>query len=89
MVAKLPANVVACTQCHASAEDFNLNGTQDEIESLLAELEELIITAGVYNTATELWNTGTYSTDVAGVALNYLFIKEVEIKVCTISSTLR
>ena len=69
-------NIVACTQCHAGAEDFNINGTQDEIASLLNELEELLIAEGVYNTDTELWNTGNYPTDVAGAALNYIFIKE-------------
>ncbi len=69
-------NIVACTQCHAGAEDFNINGTQDEIVGLMAQLETLLIDRGVYNTETELWNVGTYETDVAGAALNYLFIKE-------------
>ena len=73
---QMTANVVACTQCHAGIEDFNVNGAQDEIVALMDELEGLLITAGVYNTETELWNVGTYPTDVAGAALNYLFIKE-------------
>ncbi len=73
---RMSDNIVACTQCHADATDFNINGAQDAIDALMAELEELLIAEGVYNTDTELWNTGTYPTDVAGAALNYLFIKE-------------
>lgn len=73
---RMTDNVVACQACHAGIEDFNINGTQDEITALLDELEALLIAEGVYNTETELWNTGTYTTDVAGAALNYLFIKE-------------
>ncbi len=69
-------NVVSCTVCHAGAEDFNLNGSQDEILALLHELEDLLIQEGVLNPNSGLWNTGTYPTNVAGAALNYRFIEE-------------
>jgi len=69
-------NMVACTQCHAGADDFNINGTQDEIEALLEELKGLLIAEGVYNTNNGLWNTGRYPTNVAGAALNFKFIEE-------------
>jgi len=69
-------NMVGCVACHAEADDFNVNGAQDEIEELLLELEGLLIAKGVYNTNSGLWNTGTYETNVAGAALNYIFVKE-------------
>ncbi|MBK8504926.1 MAG: hypothetical protein IPL46_23540 [Saprospiraceae bacterium] len=69
-------NVVACTPCHAGTADFNINGAQDEIEALLVELEELLLAEGVLNPATGLWRTGTYATDVAGAALNWIYIEE-------------
>ena len=69
-------NIIACTPCHSDAEDFNINGAQEEIEGLLAELEELLLAEGVLNPNTGLWNTGTYRTEVAGAALNYIFIEE-------------
>jgi hypothetical protein len=68
--------MVGCVACHAEADDFNVNGAQDEIEELLLELEGLLIAKGVYNTNSGLWNTGTYETNVAGAALNYIFVKE-------------
>jgi hypothetical protein len=69
-------NIVACTTCHAGAENFNINGAQDNIEALLTELEELLLAKGVLNPNSGLWNTGTYSTELAGAALNYIFIEE-------------
>jgi hypothetical protein len=69
-------NVIACTPCHAGASDFNINGGQEEIEALLVELEELLIEKGVLNPATGLWRTGTYPSDVAGAALNWIFLEE-------------
>lgn len=69
-------NIVACTACHAGATDFNINGTQDEIVVLLAELEELLVAEGVFNEATGLWRPGKYRTEVAGAALNWIYIKE-------------
>ncbi len=69
-------NVVACTPCHTGATDFNINGAQDDIEALLAELEDLLITEGVLNPNSGLWNTGTYRTEVAGAAINWIFIEE-------------
>lgn len=69
-------NVVACTPCHAGAEDFNINGAQEEIEALLTELEGLLLAEGVLNPNTGLWNTGKYRTEVAGAALNWIFIEE-------------
>lgn len=73
---RMTDNVVACTPCHAGAENFNINGSQDEIEELLATLRDMLIERGVLNTETGLWNTGTYETNLAGAALNYIYIEE-------------
>ena len=39
-------DVAACTACHADAEDFDINGTQTEIQELLDELEEGLVALG-------------------------------------------
>jgi len=69
-------NVVACTECHGDIDDFNIEGSQDTIVALLGELEEILLDRGVLNPNSGLWNTGTYPTDLAGAALNYIFIEE-------------
>lgn len=40
-------SVSACTACHADAENFDINGTQTEVQEQLDELEELLIAAGL------------------------------------------
>ncbi len=39
-------DVDACVACHADAEDFDVNGTQTEVQAMLDELEEMLIAAG-------------------------------------------
>jgi hypothetical protein len=39
-------SVAACTGCHADAEDFDINGTQTEVQAMLDELEEGLIALG-------------------------------------------
>ncbi len=39
-------NVAACQACHSSAEDFDINGVQTEVQAGLAELEEGLIALG-------------------------------------------
>ncbi len=38
--------VEVCQACHADAEDFDINGTQTEVQELLDELEEGLIAKG-------------------------------------------
>jgi len=40
-------NVAACQECHADAEDFNINGLQEEIQAQLDELGEKLVAAEV------------------------------------------
>jgi hypothetical protein len=43
---RFEANVAACQGCHSGAENFDINGTQSEIQALLDELEEGLIGLG-------------------------------------------
>jgi len=73
-------NVAGCniTGCHASAPitDFDVGGTQTDVATLLDELETELITAGVYDVATELFVAGTYPPDLVAAMLDYQFLKE-------------
>jgi hypothetical protein len=40
-------DVAACTECHADAEDFDINGTQTEVQEQLDQLGELLVAEGV------------------------------------------
>jgi len=74
-------NVAGCntTGCHdvsGPITDFDFSGRQTQVEGLIAQLETELITAGVYNTTTELFNTGTYPANVVAAALDYDFLKQ-------------
>ncbi len=40
-------SLAVCQECHADAENFDINGVQTEVQALLDELEELLIAAGL------------------------------------------
>lgn len=40
-------DVAACQACHSGAEDFDINGTQTEVQGMLDELGELLVAEGV------------------------------------------
>jgi hypothetical protein len=46
-------NVAACQACHADAENFDINGTQTEIQAQLDELGEALVAAGVLSDTTQ------------------------------------
>jgi hypothetical protein len=39
-------NIAVCQECHADAEDFDINGTQTEVQAMLDELEEALLAKG-------------------------------------------
>jgi hypothetical protein len=39
-------NTMACQECHPGAEDFDINGTQTEVQAMLDELEEALLANG-------------------------------------------
>jgi hypothetical protein len=74
-------NVGACTTCHPSAEDFDLDGAQTEIEELLEDLKLALADLGVFDSDTALWNVPrgdslVVSADVAGAMINYKVVEE-------------
>jgi hypothetical protein len=67
-------NTGACG-CHGNLDDFNYNGVQDSVHTLIADLEALLITAGLID------DTGhplevTTSQDSAGAVWNYLITED-------------
>jgi len=68
-------NTVACENCHGELGDFNYNDVQNDVHTLIADLEALLITAGLID------DTGhplevTTSQDSAGAVWNYLITEE-------------
>jgi hypothetical protein len=67
-------DIAACTNCHSDAEDFDINGTQTEIEALLEEVEKRLEALGIYHDEEPV--KGTYPVAQAQAMWNYLFILE-------------
>ena len=59
----------SCTTCHSGATDFDINGKQTEIRSLMTELELKLTIAGLL--ADGHPNPGTYPVDEVGALYNY------------------
>jgi len=66
--------LASCQECHADAENFDINGTQTEVQAMIDELHELLVAKGmltedgavvqaVYpeNEAYALWNYNIFS----------------------------
>ncbi|OGO16814.1 MAG: hypothetical protein A2Z14_07105 [Chloroflexi bacterium RBG_16_48_8] len=66
-------SVAACTACHADAENFDINGTQTEVEELTAEVAELLVAKGLLDEEGEPV-VGTYPEAEAGALWNYIFV---------------
>jgi hypothetical protein len=67
-------SVGACTECHADIEDFDVNGTQTEVEELIAELGELLEANGLYDLEAGHPNVGVYPAAQAQATWNYIYI---------------
>lgn len=67
-------NVRACTPCHTGLTNFNVNGTQDHIASLIIELEPLLPkeNGGILYESTA---TTALSEDEKHAAFNYSFVE--------------
>jgi hypothetical protein len=66
-------SVAACTACHADAEDFDINGTQTEVEAKLEELKEALVAKGMLTEEDESV-VGEYPEAVGAALWNYIFI---------------
>ena len=62
----------ACTTCHTEAKNFDIGGTQTEVEALLTELEHLLEAKGLYHDGHPV--VGEYPEAEAGALWNYIYI---------------
>ncbi len=67
--------IESCQSCHADAENFDINGTQTEVDELIHELKELLEAKGLYHDGHPV--VGKYPEAEAGALWNYILI-EVE-----------
>jgi hypothetical protein len=66
-------SVAVCTGCHADATSFDINGTQTEVESQLATLEEALKAKGMLDDAGEPV-VGSYPEAEAAALWNWIYI---------------
>ncbi|MDP2982091.1 MAG: hypothetical protein Q8O92_02025 [Candidatus Latescibacter sp.] len=62
--------VAACTKCHSTAKNFDINGQLTEIAALTKELKDILIAKKLLTDA-NLAVVGTYPMDQAGCLFNY------------------
>jgi hypothetical protein len=67
--------IAACQECHADAENFDINGLQTEVEAKLAELHELLVAKGML-TEDGTSVVGVYPEAEAAALWNYILIAE-------------
>ena len=69
-----------CTNCHAGAADFDINGFQTEIQGKLDELRDILVDLGVveYVEADEAYEpfVGTYPMVLAQACFNWIGLEE-------------
>jgi hypothetical protein len=71
--------VERCQACHKSAENFDINGVQAEVEAMLEELHTIFVDKKMLNPETDLWIASaqaplTVSEAVAQAMWNYKFV---------------
>jgi len=69
-------NTGACFACHGDMDDFDYQGVQTEIDTLVANLRTELVSAGLVSAGTGLPRTATTSSDSAGAVWNYLLAIE-------------
>lgn len=69
-------NVTSCVKCHEGAKNFDINGVQTTVDSLLEVLKEELIAKKIYDTTTALAIKGTFPANVAGAYWNFIMIEE-------------
>jgi hypothetical protein len=66
-------NVNACVACHADAENFDINGTQTEVQTLLDDLEAALKAKGLLDAEGEIV-VGTYPEAEGGALWNWIYV---------------
>ena len=69
-------HTAACAPCHGAMSDFDYQGVQTEIDSLITNLRGALVTAGLVTASTGLPKTTVTSSDSAGAVWNYLLASE-------------
>lgn len=64
----------SCVACHEGIESFDLNGLQTEVDAQLAELEEQLVAAGLWDAAEDHPVVGVYPAAQAQALWNYIYI---------------
>lgn len=65
--------VARCTTCHAGATDFDIGGTQTEIQAMLDEVHDLLVTSGIMSDNGRSI-PGVYPEAVASAMWNYKIV---------------
>jgi ferredoxin len=65
-------DLVACLECHPDAEDFNMKGSQTEIEALIEELGKALEAKGMWQDGHPV--VGEYPEAEAAALWNYIFV---------------
>ncbi len=68
-----------CLDCHEGAEDFDLEGTQTEVQALMDQIQPLLVQVGIMDSDPELINRsvpGTYPAEIAAAMWNYMYVLE-------------
>jgi nitrate/TMAO reductase-like tetraheme cytochrome c subunit len=70
-------NVAACQQCHATATDFNYKRVRTVVDSMMTELHDLLMTAGLVDASGHpLGGRVVATADSAGAVWNFLMAEE-------------
>jgi hypothetical protein len=66
-----------CTDCHEGLETFDLEGAQTEVDALLAQIQPLLVEAGIMDPERENRSVeGVYPAEIAAAHWNYMFVLE-------------
>jgi hypothetical protein len=69
-------NIIACTGCHSTLEDFDYAGVHDTVEDLLDEIALLLEATGIKRAGQTRTNAGTYPANVAAAYINWQMVEE-------------
>jgi len=68
--------VAACQECHADAENFDINGVQTEVKEKLEELRGLLVAKGMWDDEANAPVVGEYPEADAAAMWNFVLIEE-------------
>ncbi len=67
-------DVAACQECHADAEDFDINGAQTEVAASLEELKAALVAKGLWDAEEDENVVGIFPEAEAAAVWNYIYI---------------